>query len=125
MIVLPIAKSEEDDTPQEWSLFELNGELLPSNKDTEGDHMEFGMIELDGDGKTAKITIASHELKGKVEVLKQPFIVMRPCKRPITDTEASETTAEGVSKKQRSGYEVAGIVKSKILFDQYPKSIMR
>ncbi len=51
MIVLPITKSssEEDDTPQEWSLLELNGELLPSKKAPDSHHMELGTIELNGD----------------------------------------------------------------------------
>lgn len=47
MIVLPIENSGEDDTPQEWSLLELNGELLPAKKEIEGDHMELGSIKLD------------------------------------------------------------------------------
>jgi hypothetical protein len=47
MIVLPIESSEEDDTPQEWSLLELNGELLPAKKEAKGDHMELGSIKFD------------------------------------------------------------------------------
>ncbi len=76
--------------------------------------------------------IASHELKGKLETLKQPFVVMRPCKRPRSgnlhgesmDTNENEFNRNG-NKKVKTGYEIAGIVRAKILFDHYPKSIMR
>lgn len=47
MIVLPIHNSEEDDTPQEWSLLELNGELIAPNKESIGDQMELGSIRFD------------------------------------------------------------------------------
>lgn len=49
MIILPIEPSEEDDTPQEWSLLELNGELLTAKKEPEGDFMELGSIQLDAE----------------------------------------------------------------------------
>ncbi len=89
------------------------------------------------------MTIASHELKGKVESLKQPFIVMKPRKRCIEkagDDSAQDDNGQNkiYSKRiklddgdtemqvdEQEGYEVAGIVTSKILFDRYPKSIMK
>ena len=56
---------------------------------------------------------------------------MKPCKRPrmeidpdsMEEAEASEVESD--CKKQRSGYEIAGVVKTKILFSNYPKSIMK
>ena len=54
------------------------------------------------------MTIGSHELKGKIETLKQPFAVMK--KRKLEET---------------TEYEIVGVVTKKFLFDQYPKSIMR
>jgi hypothetical protein len=52
--------------------------------------------------------VGSHELKGNVEKLKQPFAVMKKRKRDET-----------------ADYEVIGVITSKYLFNQYPKSIMR
>ena len=85
------------------------------------------------------MTLGSHELKGKVETLKQPFVVMKKKRKrdesgegggdggdsssnmdiDSTDQGALAASGESVS------YEVAGIVKKKMLFDNYPKSIMR
>jgi len=96
------------------------------------------------------MTLGSHELKGKVEDLKQPFVVMRK-KRKRDDADHSSATGASPGKGGSNGgddrsndctmmdmntcekssvssavtYEVAGIVKKKMLFDNYPKSIMR
>ncbi len=89
------------------------------------------------------MTIASHELKGKVQSLKQPFIVMKPKKRCLenggNESALNENGQNNTHSKriklddgdtemqvdEKEGYEVAGIVTSKILFDRYPKSIMK
>lgn len=51
MIVLPIHKStddDDDDTPQEWSMLELNGEVVPPNSiSNNSNNMELGSIKLD------------------------------------------------------------------------------
>ena len=86
------------------------------------------------------MTLGSHELKGRVEDLKQPFVVMKKRKRDDDggagggngggdggdgssemdiDSSASALSGAAVS------YEVAGVVKKKMMFDNYPKSIMR
>ena len=49
MIRLPIQNSEEDDTPQEWSLLELNGELLTPRNEPEGDSIEVGKVHFDAE----------------------------------------------------------------------------
>jgi hypothetical protein len=54
------------------------------------------------------MVLGSHELKGEVVTLKEPFCVMRKRKR--------EDTVD---------YSVVGVVTKKLLFNQYPKSIMR
>lgn len=91
------------------------------------------------------MTIASHELKGKIQSLKQPFVIMKPRFAGKRNIGTSLSTAnndnnqsQGSSKRMKpndddgkmevdeiGGYEVAGVVTSKILFDRYPKSIMR
>lgn len=56
---------------------------------------------------------------------------MRPLKRSRNEENFRESMSNdhqqnsNQNKKRRSGYEIAGIVRTKILFDQYPKSIMR
>eukprot|EP01083_Nonionella_stella_P096654 271761_1 len=143
MIMMPIRKSAEDDdddTPAEWSLLELNGEIVPPKSNPEEDGMELGKVQFDAEG-TPVMTIASHELRGKVQHLKQPFVIMKPSgtKKRVVENERdhnskrlkldgnSDTGTNGSSMDidEGDGYEVAGIVTSKILFDRYPKSIMR
>ena len=85
------------------------------------------------------MTLGSHELKGRVEDLKQPFVVMKKKKRKrdesgddgdggdsfsMMDIDSPDERASAKSGESVS-YEVAGIVKKKMLFDNYPKSIMR
>ena len=90
---------------------------------------------------TPIMTLGSHELKGKVETLKQPFVVMKKKKKRKRDESGEgggdagdsfskmdiDSTDEGALAKsgESVSYEVAGIVTKKMLFDNYPKSIMR
>jgi hypothetical protein len=94
------------------------------------------------------MTVASHEMKGKIQPLKQTFVIMKP--RSAKRTNGSDASVEHNSKRLKpnddggddenkmevdgdidvdvnatQGYEVAGVVTSKVLFDRYPKSIMR
>ena len=55
--------------------------------------------------------LGSHELKGKVETLKESLCVLQ--KNYDNDSE------------QASSYELVGIIKQKLIFNQYPKVIMR
>jgi len=77
------------------------------------------------------MTIASHELKGKIQTLTQPFVVMKPqSKRTNSESYGSNKRTKIDADtmdidNQHDGYEVAGIVTSKILFNGYPKSIMK
>jgi len=191
MIVVPIeARDVDDDTPQEWSLLELNGELLApktvrgdlsngsttslntvnptvtldnveSNTERNDDvridtigndtwsnsRVELGSVRFDPTGKPIFV-IGSHELRGKIEELKQPFVVMRPqisstqnkrqrlengdAKRMNESNENSRTIsdnqdANGNTKNDQSTriYQMVGVVKKRFLFDRYPKSIVR
>ncbi len=49
MIILPIHKSEEDDTPVEWSLLELNGDVMTPKEEPEGESMELGRVQFDSE----------------------------------------------------------------------------
>eukprot|EP00563_Minutocellus_polymorphus_P018654 CAMPEP_0197721120 /NCGR_PEP_ID=MMETSP1434-20131217/4275_1 /TAXON_ID=265543 /ORGANISM="Minutocellus polymorphus, Strain CCMP3303" /LENGTH=146 /DNA_ID=CAMNT_0043306079 /DNA_START=42 /DNA_END=482 /DNA_ORIENTATION=- len=146
-MLIPIqsgAANDDDDTPREWSLLELNGELIPPSvgptesssggtvtTTTSGTRMELGSVRFSSDG-TPVMTLGSHELKGKVENLKQPFVVLK--KKRKREDENGEGGGGGDSPDDMASaslsaasvsYEVAGIVKKKMLFDNYPKSIMR
>jgi len=70
------------------------------------------------------MTIGNHELKGTAIILKEPFAVMRKRKA----SKITSNVDDGPNKLQsQSGVqlEVVGVVKKKLMFDQYPKSIMR
>lgn len=91
------------------------------------------------------MTLGSHELKGRVEDLKQPFVVMKKKKRKRDgdgsgggggddgggdcssemDIDSSASAPAPSLSGAAVSYEVAGVVKKKMMFDNYPKSIMR
>lgn len=54
--------------------------------------------------------LGSHELKGKVEKLKEPFTIME---KQYDENE------------KLVSYQVVGLVRQKLLFSSYPKVIMR
>lgn len=49
MIVVPIHSQEDDDTPLEWSLLELQGDLLTPRKQPSGESMELGEVQFDNE----------------------------------------------------------------------------
>mmetsp|Transcript_7206 Transcript_7206/g.12932 ORF Transcript_7206/g.12932 Transcript_7206/m.12932 type:complete len:132 (-) Transcript_7206:68-463(-) len=114
-------EEEYDDTPREWSLLEFNGELVPPIKSPEDElsgpmarRMELGAIRFTSEG-TPIMTVGTHELKGNIEPLKEPFVIMRKRKRLDVGNNNSSSTE----------YEVAGVIRKKMQFIQYPKIIMR
>lgn len=56
--------------------------------------------------------LGTHELKGKVESLKRPFCILQK-------EESSQEDGGGTS------YRVSGMVTRKLLFDKYPKVLLR
>ena len=56
------------------------------------------------------MTLGSHQLKGKIEKLKEPFSVM--------EKEYDEN-------QSLKAYKIIGTVHEKFIFNQYPKVIMR
>jgi len=74
------------------------------------------------------MVIGSHELRGKVEKLKQPFVVMtkkRKHSSPSGSKEMNVKPDEHQKGKQEVEYKIAGVIKNRIMFNSYPKSIMR
>lgn len=73
------------------------------------------------------LIIGHHQLKGTSITLKEPFAVLR--KRKFQPDVTNEREVALLKRHSNGGakvqYEVAGVVKKKLMFDQYPKSIMR
>jgi hypothetical protein len=127
-MIVPIESSTSStSTPsvQEWGLVELNGELVLPHADNDdndenaagivNNELELGCLKFSKDEATPILTLGAHELRGTVEKLKKPFAILKKRKREEADDDA----------KNASYYEVVGVITKKLLFDQYPKSIMR
>ncbi|KAL7453263.1 hypothetical protein ACHAWC_005627 [Mediolabrus comicus] len=109
----------------EWVMLELNGELVkPQQIESDKRRVEFGSVQFDDAGAPTLI-IGNHELKGTSITLKEPFAVLRK-KRKANQMSSDDSSNESkIMKPSGVQCEVAGIVKKKLMFDQYPKSIMR
>ena len=68
------------------------------------------------------LIIGTHELRGTAEDLSQPFCVLRK-KRKRQEHPSEEDN--GADSPQHCHYEIAGVVRRKYVFNQYPKTIMR
>mmetsp|Transcript_37034 Transcript_37034/g.45277 ORF Transcript_37034/g.45277 Transcript_37034/m.45277 type:complete len:130 (-) Transcript_37034:267-656(-) len=127
-MIIPIRS--ERSKPQQWALIELNGEIMPPLKMPSATNskgpidIELGSLRYTNEG-TPMMIIGSHELRGKIENLKQPYAIMRkkqgPCERRLEE----EDVMNGPECENRVEYEVAGVITKRLLFDHYPKSIMR
>jgi Ctf8 len=124
-----------DEPIPEYALIEINGELLlptsgssPSkneNRDPDesarnepplvdvASELELGAVDFVNDKPI--MILGSHELKGTIEDLKQPFCVLKK--------EHDSSADDG--NKTNSQYTIQGVITKKILFNQYPKIIMR
>mmetsp|Transcript_27369 Transcript_27369/g.57100 ORF Transcript_27369/g.57100 Transcript_27369/m.57100 type:complete len:145 (-) Transcript_27369:315-749(-) len=144
-MIIPIRapKNAESTEKVEWVMIELNGELskptddlrrapqaamsLPGAVDNNKRRVELGSVKFDVDGAPSLI-IGNHQLKGKAIKLKEPFAVLRKRKiGQITKNDDSEGTSSEAKLRSHGGVEleVVGVVKKKLMFADYPKSIMR
>jgi hypothetical protein len=141
-MIIPIRAATNESTEKvEWVMLELNGELLKplddesstSQKTTVNNlkrRVELGSVKFDSDGAPTLI-IGNHELKGTAIILKEPFAVLR--KRRLKqiyehddlDLVSGESPLSKSQHCKKTHLEVVGIVKKKLMFDQYPKSMMR
>ena len=72
--------------------------------------------------------VGSHQLKGKVIKLKDPFCLMEKRYTFLESSdESSSSSSQPKKKKQKQieSYQIIGIVKEKFHFVTYPKVIMR
>ena len=71
--------------------------------------------------------VGSHELKGIVEKLKQPFCVLQ--KHVASDDDArsdvSHQDLKNASDDTATRYIIKGMITRKLLFQHYPKTILR
>jgi hypothetical protein len=63
--------------------------------------------------------LGTHELVGSMETLKQPFCVLQKTTESKDKTDDLQSSTHGVS------YHVQGVVTRKLLFNKYPKAILR
>jgi chromosome transmission fidelity protein 8 len=109
-MIIPIHTSS-DGIP-EWGMLELNGELiLPSIDEEDKIHkkgLELGSLSFK-DAISPRMIIGGHELKGKVVKLDKPFAILKKRRND----------------KGGTFYEIMGLITTKLLFDEYPRSIMR
>ena len=82
-----------DSHTTEWGLLEFQGELKNSMPDE-----EIGQIQVHG--KSASMIIGQHSLKGSVETLAKPFLVVE---------------------KEKGQMTVKGVIRKKVLFSDRPK----
>ncbi|KAL7572234.1 hypothetical protein ACA910_011763 [Epithemia clementina (nom. ined.)] len=143
-----------DDGVQEWAMIEINGELLrpadlsipsqeaetttkESSLQEEGgsvslsmaQHVELGSLWFDKHDETPHMIIGSHELKGKVETLKQPLCVLEK-QRHLPQEYGDSSPFHDYPQKNdatliTSSYIIKGLITRKLLFQQYPKTILR
>jgi Ctf8 len=147
--------SNENDTNNqhtinEWAMIEINGELFvpPSattNKTTNNtttifditNRIELGSISfIDSNDHTSKIPImilGTHELRGTIVELVQPFLCLQ--KQHHQSSLASSVVHDNFNTGNHNNniettttttsFDIMGVVKYKLVFNQYPKTIMR
>jgi len=136
-----------------YTMIELNGILLPPIEFPPMDtcqsifgtdqRVELGKFYMSGpDQKIPTLILGSHQVKGKVKKLKSSFCLMEKRYKNATATSTAFSSEPPVplpppnkkqklqqqpqpKKKQIECYQIIGIVTEKIIFDTYPKVIMR
>lgn len=99
------------DGQAEWIVLDLQGTITPEGGTIDG--LTIG--HMDERGKTVTARIGNHSLTGEVVVLKKPLILIRK----KSSTEGAEVVSDGTTE-----YEVAGVIKRKLLFDVRPQPII-
>jgi len=59
------------------------------------------------------LIVGTHELQGVTQELAQPFCVLQ------------KSDKDDQQQKNAAAYQITGVVRRKIVFNQYPKTIMR
>ena len=78
--------------------------------------------------------LGTHQLKGKIEILDEPFCIMEKLTKSDGDDNDSDDAMmddvedeadELLLSSSKTSYSIVGIIRRKFLFNQYPKTIMR
>ncbi|XP_010555661.1 PREDICTED: chromosome transmission fidelity protein 8 homolog [Tarenaya hassleriana] len=106
----------EEEKCGEWAIVEIQG-VIETQPSFHGSlqNLEIGhLCRSDSSQETYTFTIGYHELTGSRVTLKKPLLVLKKV-RKCTDGDPSKTGVE---------LEVAGIIRSKILFKTRPKPLI-
>lgn len=128
-VIIPVT-GDDSSCRCEWTILELNGELIVPSELPSLDNpqqmttivgpgeVELGTLRFE-DEKTPVLIVGTHELKGSIQHMKQPFCVFEK-ERGVAST-TTTTTEDDFDVK----YKVVGSISTKLLFNNYPKTIMR
>ncbi|OQR83745.1 chromosome transmission fidelity protein 8-like isoform X2 [Achlya hypogyna] len=101
---IPLRVSSSADGKAEWSIVELQGELISETKAS----LDLGQLEYKKGVPT--LLIGNHLLEGKITKLVKPMAIMRK--------EGSKDDGPGTA------YTVVGIARKKLIFNTRPKPVL-
>ena len=130
LIQISVPDEERPDSPprKEWAIIELQGtiEMQAHCKEDPLAGKFIGDLHFTKSGEPTLI-IGHHILYGKMSKLEKPFAIMRKrTASPSKSRVGSGEDEEGRSRDDESStrYDVMGLIKHKLLFNQRPKPII-
>ena len=114
-----------DNKNNEWAILEFQGELKNSMSD-----VEIGNIEIKGN--TASMVIGQHSLRGKIENLPNPLLVVEKQKKIVTGldldkenaADEEETGTAGTGTTATGSMEIQGVIRKRVIFTARPKPLL-
>ena len=105
----------------EWAILEFQGELKNSMSDA-----EIGNIEIKGN--TASMVIGQHALRGKIENLPNPLLVVEKPKKMVTGLELDKENAaadeDEIGTTATGSMEIQGVIRKRVIFTARPKPLL-
>ena len=121
LVEISVPDSERGDSPakREWAIIELQGtlEMASHCKDDPLAGKFIGDLHFSNSGEPTLI-IGHHILYGKTIKLEKPFAVVRKKSSSPTKKSGTDAPSEGTR------YDVMGLIKLKLIFNQRPKPII-
>ena len=109
------ASHDASEGPDQWSIIELQGNLIAAAEDGSLASLDIGSLRLEK-GTTPTLIIGPHILEGEVKKLSPPLLILVRSDGTIIDPDDPSLQLEsGVS------YNVAGIAYQKLIFKDRPK----
>lgn len=103
-------------------MLELQGVIEVGDDKVQPAGVKMGTLFYDGKGP-AELRVGHHLIKGKVVELKKPFAILKKSAAPASAVDAMEASSLG-SESPATAYDVAGIIRRKIIFSTRPTSIL-